>query len=81
MTHAVLDAYVLYPAFLRDLFMRLTVRFAFQPIWTEDIYDEWMRNVLKNRPDLTRAQLENTRLLMNRYGRDCLTPDYRSLIN
>lgn len=81
MTRAVLDACVLYPAFLRDLFMRLTVRFAFQPIWTEEIHDEWMRNVLKNRPDLTRAQLENTRLLMNRYGRDCLAPDYRSLID
>ena len=81
MTQAVLDACVLYPAFLRDLFMRLTVRFAFQPIWTEEIHDEWMRNVLKNRPDLTRAQSENTRLLMNRYGRDCLALDGRSLID
>ena len=80
MTRAVLDACVLYSAFLRDLFMRLTVRFAFQPVWSEDIHDEWMRNVLRNRPDLTRAQLENTRVLMDRYGRDCMATDYATLI-
>ena len=31
MTAAVLDANVLYSAMLRDLFMRLTVGFVFQP--------------------------------------------------
>lgn len=81
MTRAVLDACVLYSAFLRDLFMRLTVRFAFQPIWSEEIHDEWMRNVLKNRPDLERETLENTRRQMDRYGRDCLAPNYHGLLD
>ncbi len=81
MTRAVLDACVLYSAFLRDLFMRLTVRLAFQPIWSDGIHDEWIRNVLKNRPDLTRAQLENTRRLMDRYGRDCRVRNYKRLID
>ena len=80
MTRAVLDACILYSAFLRDLCMRLTVRFAFQPVWSAEIHEEWMRNVLRNRPDLTRAQIENTRALMDRYGRDCLAPDYAVLI-
>ena len=80
MIRAVLDACVLYSAFLRDLFMRLTVLYAFQPIWTEDIHREWMSNVLLNRPDLRAEQLEKTRTLMNRYGRDCLAQDYQKLI-
>ena len=80
MTRAVVDACVLYSAFLRDLVMRLTVRFVFQPVWSEDIHDEWIRNLLENRPELQREQLAQTRSLMDRYGRDCLAPDYRHLI-
>lgn len=80
MTRAVVDACVLYSAFLRDLVMRLTVRFVFQPVWSEEIHDEWIRNLLENRPDLQRDQLAQTRSLMDRYGRDCLAPDYQHLI-
>jgi hypothetical protein len=40
MTAAVLDACVLYPAALRDLWMHLAVRFVFQPKWTARIQDE-----------------------------------------
>ena len=80
MTTAVLDACVLYSAFLRDLFMRLAVGFVFQPKWTAQIQDEWMRNVLRNRPDLTRARLERTRALMEQWGQDWEVGAYESLI-
>jgi len=80
MTRAVVDACVLYSAFLRDLMMRLTARFAFQPVWSEEIHDEWIRNLLENRPDLTRDQLAHTQSLMDRHGRDCLAPDFHHLI-
>lgn len=80
MTAAMLDANVLYPAMLRDLFMRLAVGFVFQPKWTAQIHEEWMRNVLRNRPDLTRAQLERTRALMDQWGRDWNVGEYESLI-
>lgn len=80
MVRAVLDACVLYSAALRDLFMRLTVAFAFQPIWTDRIQDEWITNVVMNRPDLTRVQLEKTRGLMERYGRDWRAPGYEERI-
>lgn len=63
---AVLDACVLYPARLRDLLLSLAGADLFRPIWSEIIQDEWIRNVLANRPDLTRGQLERTRDLMNR---------------
>ena len=78
MKSAVLDSCVLYSAALRDLFMYLAE--LFQPKWSNEIHDEWMRNVLKNRPDLLPTQLERTRDLMNKNGRDCLVPKYRKYI-
>ncbi len=80
-TVAVLDACVLYSAALRDLFMWLTIRLVFQPKWTERIHTEWIENLLENRPDLLRANLERTRDLMNRWGRDCSVDEYDSLID
>ena len=52
MLSAILDACVLYPAPLRDFFMRLAVS-LYQPKWTDDIHEEWIRNVLDDRPDLS----------------------------
>jgi hypothetical protein len=40
----------------------------------------WIRSVLKNRPDLTRAQLERTRDLMNAHARDALVQGFEDLI-
>ena len=78
MRSAVLDSCVLYSAALRDLFMYLAE--LYQPKWSEQIHGEWMRNVLANRPDLSAAQLERTKDLMNRYGRDCLVTRYARFI-
>ena len=44
------------------------------------IHDEWIRNVLEARPDITREQLERTRELMNANVRDCVVEGYQSLI-
>ncbi len=77
---AVYDANVLYPAPLRDLLMRLALTDLFRARWTDDIHDEWIRNVLEARPDLTREQLERTRGLMNANVRDCVVEGYQSLI-
>jgi predicted nucleic acid-binding protein len=77
---ALYDACVLYPAPLRDLLMRLAVTDRFRAKWTNEIHEEWIRNVLEDRPDLTRTQLERTRDLMNAHVRDCLVDDYRHLL-
>jgi hypothetical protein len=66
------DACVLYPARLRDLLMYLALTDLFRAKWTDAIHDEWIGNVLKDRPDLTPAQLGRTRALMNAHVRDCL---------
>lgn len=79
-TTAILDACVLYPAPLRDFFMHLALLDTFRARWTQTIHDEWMRNVLQNRQDLRRAQLERTRELMNANVRDCVVEDYEGLI-
>jgi hypothetical protein len=39
-----------------------------------------MRNVLANRPDLSREQLERTRALMDAHVRDCLVTGFEHLI-
>src|SRR5262249_24264526 len=52
----------------------------FRARWTEIIHEEWMASVLTNRPDLTRAQLERTRDMMNAAVPDCLVEGSNSLI-
>ena len=77
---ALYDACVLYPAPLRDLLMHLALTDLFRAKWTEAIHDEWIRNVLHDRPDVTAEQLARTRRLMNAHVRDCLVSDYEGLI-
>jgi hypothetical protein len=77
---ALYDACVLYPAPLRDLLMQLALTDLFRARWTDQIHDEWIRNVLKNRPDLTLEQLTHTKNLMNSHVRDCLVRGYERII-
>jgi hypothetical protein len=72
---------VLFSARLRDFFMYLTVGFVFQPKWTDKIHEEWMENVLEQRPHLTREQFERTRNLMDQHGRDWRVPFYEHLVD
>lgn len=75
------DACVLYPAPLRDLLIRLARTDLFRARWTDAIHDEWIRNLLKNRPDLRPEQLSRTRELMDCAVPDCLVRNYNHLIN
>jgi predicted nucleic acid-binding protein len=76
----VFDACVLYPAPLRDLLLELAGRAQdkawFRAKWTEEIHSEWIRNLLIERTDLTLAQLERTKELMNRHIDDCVVDGY-----
>jgi predicted nucleic acid-binding protein len=75
-----LDACVLYPAPLRDLLMRLTLSGLFRAKWTDQIHEEWIENLLANRPDIKREQLERTKTLMNNCVLDCLVSGHEFLI-
>lgn len=78
---AVLDACVLYPAPVRDILLNLAEQELLKPKWTEEIHDEWMKNLLRNRKDLKRKQLEATVEAMNSAFPDSLVENYSSLVS
>ncbi|UNT13395.1 PIN domain-containing protein [Pseudomonas sp. I3-I5] len=74
------DACVLYPAPLRDLLMHLALTGVYRARGSEQIHDEWTRNVLRSRPDVSETQLYRTVGLMNRAIPDSLVNDYEPLV-
>lgn len=77
---ALYDANVLYPAPLRDLLMNLALTGVYRARWLARIHDEWKRNLLINRPDLDRTQLDRTSGLMDEAVPDALVSDYEPLM-
>ncbi len=73
------DANVLYPNFLRDVLLRLAVTDLFRARWTEDIHQEWMRSVLRDRPELE-SKILRTRELMDSHVKDAIVTGYQDLI-
>ncbi|WEK06845.1 MAG: PIN domain-containing protein [Candidatus Devosia phytovorans] len=76
-----MDACVLYPAPLRDFLLELSASGIFRARWSELIHDEWIRNLLKNRPDLTAEQLTRTKTMMNAAVEGCLVSGHEALIS
>lgn len=74
------DACVLYPTPLRDFLVRLAATDLFAARWSDQIHDEWIRNVLAQRSDVSRSQLERTRDLMNDAIPDCMVSGHERLI-
>jgi hypothetical protein len=77
---ALLDANVLYPAPLRDYLLHLASLGVYTPLWTATIQEEWIRNLLKARPDISRAALEATRRSMDKAFPGSNIIGYESLI-
>lgn len=73
------DACVLFPAPLRDLLMELGIlsqgKKLFRPKWTDEIHEEWISNLLEERPDLKPESLAKTREFM-----DGAFEDYEPLV-
>ena len=76
---ALLDANVLYPAGLRDLLMQLAVNGAFRARWTHQIHDEWIRNVIADRPDLEPERVRRVAMLMDSSLTDAHIAGYEAL--
>lgn len=74
------DANVLYPAELRNFLMHLALTGLFRAKWSNAVHEEWITNLLKNRPDITRQKLERTRYLMDKAAIDALVEGYEHLI-
>jgi len=77
---AVYDACVLYPAPLRDFLLSLAKTKAVFPFWSEEIRDEWIRNLLRKRPNLEERQ-KRTRREMDIHFPNSLVCGYESLIS
>ena len=80
MISAVYDACVLYSASLRDFLLCLAEDKLITPFWSEQILDEWIRNLLQNRPDLKREKLERTCREMDFYFPNSLVQGYEFII-
>jgi hypothetical protein len=59
--------------------MHLSQTGLFRARWTERIHGEWIGAVLRNRPDLTREQLDWTRARMDEAVPDCLVTGYEGI--
>lgn len=77
---AVLDANVLYPAPLRDFLLRLAQTDVFTPKWSGLIQEEWIRNLLINRVDLKKSQLNKTRHAMDSAFPEANVVGFKNLI-
>ncbi len=75
-----LDANVLFPARLRDLFIRLAGAGTYRARWSDLVLDECFRNILAQRPDITEARLQRTRELMNAAIADATVTGFDELI-
>lgn len=65
---------------LRDLLVRLAGAGLFRAKWPSDIHEEWIRNVLEMRRDLTRERLERTCDLMVEHILDSIVTGYEDRI-
>ncbi len=77
---AFFDANVLYPSGLRNFLMHLALTGIFRAHWSAEVHEEWIRNLLKNRPDLSRNKLERTRQLMEKALPEATVVGYKPLI-
>lgn len=75
----VYDANILYPSLLRDLMLRLGGSNLFKARWTEEILDEMVRSITRNRPELEK-RIMRTRFNMIQTMRKALISNYEHLI-
>ena len=80
MIDVVYDACVLYSAALRDILLHIAKVGLLHPHWSNEIQEEWIRNLLRNRPDLSRTSLERTRRQMETEFKNSLTNGYEHFI-
>lgn len=77
---AVVDANVLVPNILRDVFVSLAFERVYAACWTEQIHAEWMRNAARLRPDVPLANFQKVRALMDANVVNSVVNGYEPLI-
>lgn len=77
---AFLDACVLYPAGIRDVLLSFAAESMYKVAWSAEVHDEWTRNLLLNRSDLTAEQLNRTVDAMNSAFPDAQIENYHLIL-
>lgn len=77
---AVLDANVLYGRLLRDVLLSLANAHLYSAKWSAHIRDEWMRNLIANKPGYE-ASVRSAAAAMESAIPDCLVTGYEHLID
>ena len=80
MIAAFLDANALYPATLRSVLMELARNKAFRVLWSEQVHQEWMEALKRQRPHIPPGRIERMRHLMEAYVEDATISGYEPLI-
>ncbi len=80
---SVLDASVLYSSALRDPRLSLAANRLFDPVWSEQIHDEWMRNLVRAHGGGSSIQqhVARTRQQMDAFFPDALVRGFEGLIS
>ncbi len=81
MPTVVLDAYVLYPAAIRDFLLRLVEEEVFSGHMSSAILDECFRSILRNRPDLNPKMLLRSREAIEREFAHLIIDGHERLID
>ena len=77
---SLLDANVLYPSLIRNLLMHCATSGLIAARWTNAIHEEWSRNLLADRPDLSPQRLQRTRQFMEKAVPDAEVTGYEPLM-
>ena len=77
---AVYDACVLYPFHIRNLLVQCGADRLVEVRWTDEIHDEWIRNLAANVPTITAERLLQTRDLMKRVLPEATVSGYETRV-
>ena len=77
---AFLDANVLYPATQRSVLLELAARKVFRLLWSEEVHQEWMRNLAARNPQIPPGRIVRMRALMEAHIRDGMVTGYEPRI-
>lgn len=76
----VYDSCIFYSFTLRNLFIQLAMTDLFRAKWSEEIHQEWMSSLLRDRPGISQEKLKKIKDLINKSVPDCLIIDYELLV-
>lgn len=79
--HALLDANVLHPAFVRAAMLWFADERLFRPAWSPTILAEWRRSVRRRHPDLTDERVDAWQAIMTEQFPDAEITGYEPIVD